>query len=99
MEFATVTTAEGQEQISLNHDVGNEHLVHLQSSLDEEDEDELNQSIKQEYESYVVGLKEREAIAKAAYKTWFKIKPGNKEIKDKWWALYYKKLIPKYQLR
>lgn len=48
---------------------------------------------------YVVGLKEREEIAKAAFKTWFKIKPGNKEIKDKWWALYYRKVIPKYFLR
>lgn len=47
----------------------------------------------------VVGLKEREDIARAAFRTWFRIKPGNKEVKDRWWALYYRKILPKYQLR
>lgn len=38
-------------------------------------------------------------MAKLAFKAWFRIKPGNKEIKDKWWALYYRKLHPKWHLR
>ncbi len=46
-----------------------------------------------------VSLKEREDIAKCAYKTWFRIKPGHKEIKDKWWALYYRKIHPQFHLR
>jgi len=45
------------------------------------------------------GLQEREEIARAAFKLWFRIKKGNKEIKDHWWALYYRKVIPKYHLR
>lgn len=27
------------------------------------------------------------------------MKPGHKEVKDKWWALYYRKLLPQYHLR
>jgi HSP20 family molecular chaperone IbpA len=27
------------------------------------------------------------------------VKPGHKEVKDKWWALYYRKLLPQYHLR
>jgi len=46
-----------------------------------------------------LSLRQKEEVAKAAYKTWLIIKPGNKEIKDHWWALYYKKLLPKYHLR
>jgi hypothetical protein len=28
-----------------------------------------------------------------------RVKPGHKEVKDKWWALYYRKLLPQYHLR
>lgn len=48
---------------------------------------------------FLSGLKEREEIARAAYKTWIRIKPGHKEIKDRWWALYYKKIQPRFHLR
>lgn len=44
-------------------------------------------------------LKDREELARLAFRAWFRIKPGNKEIKDRWWALYYKKLHPKYHMR
>lgn len=67
--------------------------------VSEEDElDEVDKASPSPYR-FIVGIKEREMIAKAAFKTWFRIKPGNKEIKDRWWALYYKKILPKYQLR
>ncbi|EFA77676.1 hypothetical protein PPL_12284 [Heterostelium album PN500] len=46
-----------------------------------------------------VTLKEKEDVARTAYKTWFVLKPGNKEVKDRWWALYYNKVLPKYHLR
>lgn len=46
-----------------------------------------------------VSLREREEIARWAYRTWFRVKPGHKEVKDKWWALYYRKLLPQYHLR
>lgn len=42
--------------------------------------------------AYSANLKLREDIARAAYKVWFRIKPGHREIKDQWWALYYKKV-------
>lgn len=46
-----------------------------------------------------VSLRQREEIARAAYKTWFRLRPGHKELKDHWWALYYRKVLPKYHLR
>ncbi|EGC32020.1 hypothetical protein DICPUDRAFT_99031 [Dictyostelium purpureum] len=46
-----------------------------------------------------IGLKEKEEVARVAYKSWFVIKPGNKEVKDKWWSLYYTKILPKFHLR
>eukprot|EP01119_Soliformovum_irregulare_P000622 TRINITY_DN10442_c0_g1_i1.p1 TRINITY_DN10442_c0_g1~~TRINITY_DN10442_c0_g1_i1.p1 ORF type:complete len:385 (-),score=103.14 TRINITY_DN10442_c0_g1_i1:13-1131(-) len=49
-------------------------------------------------ETRYISLQDREEIAKCAFKTWFRIAPGNKEIKDRWWSLYYRKIIPKYQL-
>lgn len=46
-----------------------------------------------------ITLKQKEEIAKAAYKSWFRIKPGHKQIKDQWWALYYRKVLPEYHCR
>eukprot|EP01102_Stenamoeba_stenopodia_P021222 TRINITY_DN8493_c0_g1_i1.p1 TRINITY_DN8493_c0_g1~~TRINITY_DN8493_c0_g1_i1.p1 ORF type:complete len:698 (-),score=108.87 TRINITY_DN8493_c0_g1_i1:17-2110(-) len=47
----------------------------------------------------ILSLKKREEVARAAYKVWLKIKPGHKEQKDRWWALYYRRVHPRFHLR
>eukprot|EP01103_Thecamoeba_quadrilineata_P013350 TRINITY_DN3688_c0_g2_i2.p1 TRINITY_DN3688_c0_g2~~TRINITY_DN3688_c0_g2_i2.p1 ORF type:complete len:264 (-),score=54.61 TRINITY_DN3688_c0_g2_i2:547-1338(-) len=46
-----------------------------------------------------LNLKDREIVAHAAYKVWLRIRPGHKEVKDHWWALYYKRIHPRYHIR
>lgn len=75
---------------------GEEPTTRLSDLIEETSDQE--KSPKEKY-SYVIGVKDREEIARAAYKIWFRIKPGNKEIKDRWWALYYKHILPKFHLR
>ena len=94
----TVGTDEEEEEITTGqldphpHDTHHlmalgTHLFHLHSLFTVQQHTDVLPPDTTDPPTAANSLKIREDIARAAYKTWFQIKPNHKEVKDQWWAL------------